>query len=132
MKALKLGLIYGFLLWLIPFVVAILIFPIRTNLRPLFESIMPVVLTGCVVFFVTLYFTKVEAGFLREGILLGVIWFAISLGLDLLLFMWGPMAMSFADYLMDIGLTYLIFPLVTIGVGSLLESRLERKVPAAQ
>lgn len=129
MKSLKTALFYGFLLWLIPFVVAVLIFPIRTNLRPLFESIMPVVLAACVVFFLILYFNKLETGFLKEGILLGVIWFGISLVLDLLMFMWGPMAMTFADYMMDIGLTYLIFPLVTIGVGYLLDSRQQQISP---
>jgi hypothetical protein len=122
MKSPKMVLFYGFLLWLIPFVVAVLIFPVRTNSRPLFESIMPVVLTACVVFFLNLYFNKLETGFLREGILSGLTWFVISLGLDLLMFMWGPMAMTFADYMMDIGLTYLIFPLVTIGFGYLLDS----------
>ena len=121
MKSLKIALLYGFLLWLIPFVVAILIFPIRTSSRALFESIMPVVLTACVVLFLNLYFGKLESDFLKEGVLLGVIWFAISLVLDLLMFMWGPMKMTFADYMMDIGLTYLIFPIVTIGSGYLVE-----------
>ena len=121
MKSLKLALLYGFLLWLIPFVVAILIFPIRTSSRALFESIMPVVLTACVVLFLNLYFRRLEAGFLKEGTMLGVIWFVISLGLDLLMFMWGPMKMTFAEYMMDIGLTYLIFPIVTIGSGYLMQ-----------
>ncbi len=123
MKSLKAVLLYGFLLWLIPFAVAILIFPIKTSSPALFESIMPVVLTLCVVFFSILYFRKLEAGLLKEGVLLGVIWFAISLALDLLMFMWGPMKMTFADYMMDIGLTYLIFPAVTIGFGYLIEKR---------
>ena len=126
MKSLKLALLYGFLLWLIPFVVAILIFPVRTSSRALFESIMPVVLTACVVLFLNLYFRRLEAGFLKEGLMLGVIWFAISLVLDLLMFMWGPMKMTFAEYMMDIGLAYLIFPIVTIGSGHLIKKRRQR------
>ena len=31
--------------------------------------------------------------------------------------------MSLVDYLMDIGITYLIFPAITIGMGHLLEQR---------
>ena len=62
-----------------------------------------------------------EARFLREGILLGIVWLAINIVLDLLLFMEGPMKMSFTDYMMDIGLTYLIIPSVTIGFGYLLQ-----------
>lgn len=36
---------YGFLIWLIPFIVAFVIFPLRESARPLFESIMPVAVT---------------------------------------------------------------------------------------
>ncbi len=49
-KYLKVGL-FGFLAWLITFVVSVLIFPLRTSQRPLFESIMPVVVTLCAVLF---------------------------------------------------------------------------------
>lgn len=123
MKALKKALLFGFFIWLIPFIVSVLIFPLRTSSRPLFESIMPVVITICVVFFLILYFRKVEDGFLREGIILGVRWLAISLLIDLLLFMWGPMKMTLADYMMDIGLTYLIIPTITIGAGYIMSKR---------
>ena len=121
-KYLKIGL-FGFLVWLIPFAVSFLIFPLRTSNRALFESIMPVVITICVVLFSIIYLRRIETDFLKEGILLGVIWCAISLIIDLLLFMEGPMKMSFTDYLMDIGLTYLIIPIVSVGFGYLLEKQ---------
>ncbi len=123
MKSMKKALLFGFFIWLIPFSVSVLIFPLRTSSRALFESIMPVVITICVVFFLILYFRKVEDGFLREGIILGVRWLAISLLIDLLLFMWGPMKMTLADYMMDIGLTYLIIPTITIGAGYIMSKR---------
>ncbi len=97
-----------------------MIFPLRESQRPLFETIMPIVLTLCAVVFSNLYFKKVETGFLTESIKLGVVWFLISFLIDLLMFSWGPMKMSFLDYLSDIGLTYLIYPSVTIGFGYLL------------
>jgi len=37
--------LFGFFIWLIPFVVSFLIFPIRESQRALFESIIPVVVT---------------------------------------------------------------------------------------
>jgi len=123
MKSLRWALVFGFLIWLIPFTISILIFPLRTSNRALFESIMPVVVTLCAVVFSILYFRKLEEGFIREGILLGVIWFAISIVIDLLMFMWGPMKMTFAEYMMDIGLTYLIIPTVTIGFGFVKKGR---------
>jgi len=49
--------------------------------------------------------------------LLGVVWLIISIVIDLTMFMQGPMKMGFADYLMDIGLTYFIIPTITIGFG---------------
>ncbi|VVB67329.1 Uncharacterised protein [uncultured archaeon] len=112
--------IFGFLTWLIPFAVSILIYPLHVTQRPLFESIMPVVITACVVCFSLIYFRETALGSLLEGLELGLAWLLISLFLDLLLFMQGPMKMSFADYVKDIGLTYLIIPLITAGFGYLL------------
>ena len=123
MKSKKRAVLYGFLIWLIPFAVAAAIFPIRTGNRALFESIMPVTLTICAVLFSVLYLRRLGEGFPREGILLGVTWLVICVVVDLLMFMWGPMKMSFADYMMDIGLTYLIIPTITIGTGLAMESR---------
>ena len=123
MKSIKKVLLYGFLVWLIPFIVSFLIFPLKSSNRALWESIMPVVITISAVPFLILYFSKLQAHFLKEAVLLGIIWLAISLILDLLLFMEGPMKMSFADYMMDIGLTYLMIPTISIGFGCLLEKR---------
>ncbi len=121
-KYLKLGLL-GFLVWLIPFVVSCIIYPLKTSLPALFESIMPVVVVICTVVFSVVYFRKVKAGFLKEGIVVGIIWLAVSLVLDLLLFMEGPMKKPFGDYIMDIGVVYLLIPVITVGFGLLLEKR---------
>ena len=42
MTSVRKAVLFGFLIWLIPFVVAFIIFPLRESSRPLFESIMPV------------------------------------------------------------------------------------------
>ena len=125
-KYLKIAL-SGFLIWLIVFLISIALFSIHETQRPLFESIMPVVITACAVFFSILHFRKTEANFLKEGVLLGVIWFTVNILFDLLLFMEGPMKMSFTDYMKDIGLTYLIIPIVSIGFGYLLEFKNNRE-----
>jgi hypothetical protein len=120
MKSIKKTLLYGFLIWLIPFIIAFLIFPIRESNRALFESIMPIAITICVVFFAAVYFKKLEDNFLKEGVLIGIVWLVMSFGIDLIMFMQGPMKMSFINYAMDIGLTYLIIPTITVGFGYLL------------
>jgi hypothetical protein len=85
---------------------------------------MAVVIAVCAVFFSVLYFRNLRAGFLREGILLGVAWFIINIVIDLLLFLpESPMQMSFADYMIDIGVTYLIIPAVTVGFGLSLQQK---------
>lgn len=116
--------LFGFLIWLIGFAVAVLIFPLRTSQRPLFESIMPVLITVSTVLFSVLYFKNLKAGFRRKGVLIGVVWLIISLVIDLPLFLLeSPMQMSLPDYIMDIGVTYLIIPAVTFGFGFLLEQK---------
>ena len=129
MKNTRILLLYGFLLWLIPFVIAIGIFTVRESNRPLFESIMPVVLClGAVVLSIA-YFTRVENDLVRAGLIAGTVWLVMSVSLDLLLFMWGPMRMTLGAYMADIGLTYLIFPIVTTGMGWVLERRLSPSEP---
>jgi hypothetical protein len=123
MKSIKFALLYGFLIWLIVFAVSIVAFPLREPNWPLFESIMPVALTACVTVFAVAYFRRVDIKPLRHGIWLGLIWLAVNLALDQLMFSWGPMKMSLADYMSDIGVTYLLIPIIPIGMGVLLSQR---------
>jgi hypothetical protein len=119
-RYLKIGL-FGFFIWLIPFVVSVLIFPLRTSQRPLFETIMPVVIAIWTVFFAVIYLSGLKSDFQREGIFIGTAWFLISIILDLLIFVDGPIKMSLWDYATDIGVTYLIIPTITFGFGYLME-----------
>ncbi len=97
---------FGVVMWLIPFIVSLLIYPLKVSFNPLFESIMPVVIALTVVILVAAYFKDLNTNFLKEGIIIGVSWFFISILLDLILFMpSSPMQMTFTNYMMDIGLT---------------------------
>jgi hypothetical protein len=113
--------LFGFFIWLIPFMVSVLIFPLRTSQRPLFESIMPVVIAIWTVFFAVIYLSGLKSDFQKEGISLGIAWLLISIILDLLIFVIGPLKMSLWDYATDIGVTYLIIPTITFGFGYLME-----------
>ena len=123
MRNFKKALWYGFLLWLIPFCVAVALYAVRRDNRPLFDSIMPVVLTVCVMWLLNLYFRAAAGDSLREGVLLGGLWLQISLALDFPMFSYGPMKMTLAEYVSDIGTTYLLIPAATIGAGFLLRGR---------
>jgi len=134
MKSFTKALLYGLAVWAIPFVIAIFIFPLRENERPLFESIMPVAVALGVVIFCCMYMANLELNFLKEGVWLGVLWLIINIVIDLLLFSWGPMKMTFIDYMKDIGITYLMIPVITVGMGWTEEKRFKkfiRVVPPA-
>jgi fumarate reductase subunit C len=74
--------------------------------------------------FSVLYFKKGEKQSLREGVIVGIVWFIISIVIDLLLFLPpSPMQMSFVDYMMDIGLTYLIILIIPIGIATLINKK---------
>jgi len=60
----------------------------------------------------------VETDFVREGLLLGVVWMAVNVGIDVpLMLSPSPMQMSLGEYMADIGLTYVLIPVVTMGIG---------------
>jgi hypothetical protein len=85
---------------------------------------MPVFLALTAMIISVLYFKKVEKESLKEGLIAGVLWFVLSLVIDLMLFLpASPMQMSFIDYMMDIGLTYLIILIIPIGIGALISKK---------
>lgn len=113
------ALLFGLFIWLTPFVVAFLIFPLRESSRPLFESIMPVAIAVPTAVLGVRYLRNVRQGLVREGILLGLLWLAISIAIDApLMLLGGPMRMTIGAYVADIGITYLIIPVVTVGLAA--------------
>jgi len=123
MKSTKNALLFGFIVWLVPFIVSILIWPIHESNRPLFESIMPVVGVIVAVKLSYFYFKKVSKSYVAEGVRLGLIWMSISLILDLFMFISGPFKMSLGVYISDIGVTYLLIPVLTVGFAKILEDK---------
>ncbi len=108
---------YGLLVWLTPFVVAFIIFPIHESARPLFESIMAVAVSTTSVAFGILYLKHVSQNIVKEGIQLGILWLILSILIDApLMLLGGPMKMSIAEYTADIGVTYLCIPVITWGL----------------
>jgi len=115
---------FGILIWLIPFLVSFVVFPLKDSNRPLFESIMPVVLTITVIIFSILFFKRVDKEFMKEGFIVGIVWFTIGIVIDLFIFIpESSMHMSLVDYIMDIGLTYLIILVIPVGFGYMLEKK---------
>jgi hypothetical protein len=112
------AILLGFLVWLIPFAAALTISPLKESWRLLFESIMPVVLSAVVALLTFIYFHVVEGRWLREGLLLGFLWFAMSVLIDLPLMLGPPLNMPLAEYVADIGVTYLMVPIITTAMAT--------------
>jgi len=119
MRKIRTALLYGFLLWLGPFVLSVLIGSLRNSNRPLFESIMPVALAAGTVWLSNRYHRKRPQASLREWLGVGLLWLLMSLLLDWPMFAAGPMQMTLAQYLADIGATYVMIPIITVGAGYL-------------
>ncbi|WP_340819602.1 hypothetical protein [Methanolobus sp. WCC4] len=113
-------LLYGLILWLVPFVVSFAFVDSQGNFtidETFFKSIM--VVTGAFVGVVLAvrYFRDVETDYVNEGILLGVIWLVVNLVLDLTMVSGGFFQMTVVQYFTDIGMRYLAMPIYTIGIG---------------
>jgi hypothetical protein len=66
------------------------------------------------------YFRGVHARFVREGALLGGVWLAINWGLDAAVLL--PLSgMDAGTYMAQIGLRYLIIPIIAVGIGAAVE-----------
>lgn len=117
--------IFGFLAWLIPFVSALFFY--TSEGEPtidifLFKSIMIIVGSITAAVLLVYYFKKIDADYMKEGILVGVIWYIINILLDLVILV--PMSgMSIADYFAQIGLRYIMIPVMSITVGTALSNK---------
>ena len=111
--------ILGLVSWGVPFVVSFLFFDQTGKLmppEPLFKSLMVVVFgaLGCVLFVAP--FRKIPPS-LRTGLGIGCYWLVMNLLLDLLILV--PMVhMAVQEYAFDIGIRYLLIPIIgaTIGI----------------
>ncbi len=118
MSSLKKAMLYGFLIWLIAFTVAFLIFPIHESNRAFFESIMPVTISILTSFFAFTYLRTTKSNFIKEGLYFGIIVTVINWFIDALIMLSpSPMQMTLSDYSQDIGFTYFMILPITLGFG---------------
>lgn len=118
-------LFYGFLVWLIPFITSVFFYTQEGELRTdifLFKTIMIVVGAILGAFLLISYFKKIENNFLREGIIVGIVWFGLNIVLDLVIL--KPISgMTIPVYFMQVGLRYLSIPAMSIAVGAALANK---------
>jgi uncharacterized membrane protein YpjA len=119
-------LLFGFLIWLSIFILAMPIFVLYEEQRELFETLISVITTFVIALFTVLYFKKVDADFNKVGFQLGLSWMFVCLFIDIPMFSIGPLARPLWDYFKDIGFMYINIPIITLTVGSLLANKLPK------
>ncbi len=118
--------LFGFLLWLIPFLMGFLFFDPQGNLiisETFFKSIMVVIGSLVGVILAVTYFKRIREKYLKEGIILGIVWLIINWAIDLIMVFEGFFPMTVSKYFTDIGLRYLSMPIYTIGLGYVLKQK---------
>ncbi|MFA6269524.1 MAG: hypothetical protein WC652_06925, partial [archaeon] len=118
---------YGFILWLIPFLISFLFFDMQGKLTAsagLFNSVMSVVIIIVMAVLLLKYTKKISVNYLQESINAGIVWFLMSIILDILILV--PMAkIDLGIYFTDIGLGYVVILVVAFFAGKLLEAKSE-------
>ncbi len=119
------NILYGFLVWLIPFVASIFFYSKEGGLTIdvfLFKSIMIVIGSITAAFLLISYFKNINTNYIKEGIIVGIVWFVINTILDLLVLI--PLTgLSVGDYFIQIGLRYLVMPVMSIMAGKVLAEK---------
>ena len=120
----------GLLSWVIPLAISFVVFPLKQQNPPLFDTIMAliVLMTAGVLF---RFYFRDRAVSRGEAGLVGLLWVVLNLVLDYPMFAYGPMKMTAAKYYSEIGLDYLIYPVFAFGAASLIGSRRAAQPPPA-
>ncbi len=117
---------YGALLWVIPYVTAIPLLPLMQRDVAFFKTIMIVEGTAVGAVLAVIYFQNLRLaaprGYLREGIVLALVWIVLNWLLDFIALL--PFTQQPLDrYFIEIGLRYLAIAALTVPIGYVLSRR---------
>ena len=107
---------YGLLVWLIPSLITVISGSFLAAMN-IFEIVSASAIAVTVIAFSYLYFNCITQNFLKEGVLIGIIWLIISIVLDIILILLGISQLTLTDYAMYVAPLYIIIPAITIGLG---------------
>ena len=122
----------GFMSWLVPFAGSFLFFDRTGQLliaQPLFKSLMVVLGGGLGTALLVVAFRRIVPS-TRSGLALGCYWLAINLILDLAVLV-PFVGMPVVTYLYDIGLRYLLLPIISLAIG-MVARRARQQAPSSR
>ncbi|MFH0885232.1 MAG: hypothetical protein V1861_05985 [Candidatus Micrarchaeota archaeon] len=113
--------LFGFLTWLLPFVASFLFFDPQAQKLTIdetfFKSIMIVLSSLIGVCLLIKHFSAIRKDYVREGVIVGACWIAINWALDAVVLL-PMMNVDFTAYFMQIGLRYLMIPIISVGMAA--------------
>jgi hypothetical protein len=113
MQSPRRALLYGPGVWLGLVVISLILLPAEGKNEALYESIKLTALVGVTLTLTIRYLSKVRGSSLGEGALVGVVWAAIVVALDLVLYAFGAFNIGLDVYFSDVASSYLAIPVIT-------------------
>ena len=118
--------LFGLITWIVPFVTSFLFFNMETqqlSINELFFKSIMIVEGGLIgVFLFVHYFRKISDRFVKEGLIIGLCWFLINIVLDVVVLL-PTSQMDFGTYFQQIGMRYLLIPIISLGMGYVARSK---------
>ncbi len=99
--------------------------PLAEKNEMFFYTLMNIIFVGAVVMLTSKFYKDIHEEYLWLGKKLGLIWTTIQLGLDLVVFLL-VFKMEPTEYFEKIGITYVTLPIITMGMGYVLQSHVEK------
>lgn len=123
MQSPKHAILYGVGVWLGLVAISLILLPAEGKHEALYESIKLSVLVAVALWFAIRYLSRYPSADLREGALVGVVWVAVSITLDLALFATGAFNIGLAEYFSDVASSYAVMPIIAAPVIGYLQRR---------
>ncbi|MCI0688592.1 MAG: hypothetical protein L0Y54_15340 [Sporichthyaceae bacterium] len=114
---------YGLGVWLGLVAISLILLPAEGKNEALYESIKLSVLVAVTLGFAIRYLGQHPDSGLREGVLVGFTWAAVSIALDLALFVAGAFNIGLAEYFSDVASSYAVMPIVAAALLGYLRRR---------
>lgn len=119
----KRALLGGLGVWVGLVAISLILLPAEGKHEALYESIKLSTLVGVTIGLIIWYLRAVRVGSFVEGLVVGLVWAAVTIVLDLVLYSVGAFNISLTEYFTDVASSYLAIPIATTLVVGFLQPR---------
>lgn len=114
----------GILIWLVPFAIGSALISVIDVESALFDTLMAIILTAATCYLSYRYNRRKGAVAMGSALQTGIIWMIIAWLLDAPFFLIMDFAkMPLGEYIADIGLAYLMIPIINLTVATAMQGR---------